>query len=181
MRRNQDIGGDSELDMKVEWMNGDPIARPQTADMAKKWRDHVREDDLFDLIPLHSTVKVAYFAGRSLEDMEKRQPSYVGFWAANANKLLRVKDCLVDSQEHLANLNIDNTKVLGPELSYSMVELVQPQARVNGQSYYSPENFFPLLAREDNFFVRPSNTLQLWDRLVRNEDIQDIADGDPNR
>ena len=181
MRRTQDIGGDPELDMEVVWMNGDPIAKPQSADMAKKWRDYVREDDLFDLIPLHSSVKVAYFAGRNLEDMENRPPSQVGFWTANANKLLRVKDCLADSDDSLADINLDNTRVLGPERTYSMIELVQPKAKVNGQSYYSPENLFPLLSREDNFFVRPSNTLQLWDRLVKNEDIQDIADGDPNR
>ena len=181
MRRTQDIGGDPELDMKVEWMNGDPIARPQSNDMAKKWRDYVREDDLFDLIPLHSTVKVAYFAGRNLEDMENRQPRQVGFWAANANKLLRVKDCLADAEDSLADMNMDNTRVLGPENTQSMIELVQPKAKVNGQSYYSPENLFPLLTRENNFFVRPSNTLQLWDRLVKNEDINDIADGDPLR
>ena len=62
-----------------------------------------------------------------------------------------------------------------------MVELEHVKGTLNGQSYYSPVNLFPLLAREENFFAKPSNTLQLWDRLIRGDDIKDIADGDPYR
>ena len=180
-RRDQDIGGDPELTMDVLWGNGDPIAKPRSNDMAKRWRDHIRRDDLFELVPLHSSEKVAYFAGRNLEDFDNTKIKQVGFWAANTNKILRVKDCLADSTESLADMNLESSRVLGPVSDHSFVEIELPKAKINGQSYYSPENLFPLLSREDNFFVRPSNTLQLWHRLIKDDDIQDICDGDPNR
>lgn len=180
-KRDQDIGGDSELDLKVSWRNGDPVAIPVNPDMARNIREFTRTDDVFDLVPIHSTEKVAYFSGRNLEDFDNKQPNQVGFWAANVNKLLRVKDCLSDTEEHLANLNLENSRVLGPASDLSFVESDVPKAKINGQSYYSPVNFFPALSREDNFFARPSNTLQLWDRLIRDDDISDISDGNPAR
>ena len=67
LRRDQHIGGNDDLNMKVEIRNGTTNIMPPVPDMGKKLKEVQRDEDLGNLVPLCTTKKSAYFRGRDLQ------------------------------------------------------------------------------------------------------------------
>ena len=87
---------------------------------------------------------------------------------------------MADLDDEMEDLNIYSSQISNSSESIDITP-ASPAHEV-GQSYYHPANLIPQLFHEDTiFFARPSNTLGLWMKLVRDEPVSAMTDQDPKR
>ena len=67
LRRDQQIGGNEMLNMKVKVKNGTTVITKPVPDMGKKLKEVQRDEDLSNLVPMCTTKKTSYFRGRDLQ------------------------------------------------------------------------------------------------------------------
>ena len=112
--------------------------------------------------------------------MENDKLKELSWLESNILAIAHTVPVLLDPEEDdELDLNIRATALLTSVSGESVETVDKSRAAERGQSYYHPGNLAPPLFLEPQLFIRPSNTLGLWKRLTRDEDVSDLTEQDP--